>query len=265
MRPTGGAQGGRNLLPFLGDHRVSSLFLEPVSLGNFGVIAFIWGLVRTIVERRLYIGIMAAALALIVLADSRFGAYLCVLTVFVAMLPIAWSTLGALALPAIALIVLTIVPVLVTGSYDPQNRYIDNGFVGRFVLSARILGEFDPLTWFGLAASRLQAFDSGYAYIISKIGVIGLAGLWLLPMSIKNPGQQFCLYRNLIAIYLGTILCVSNSPFTIKTASLVWFLLGVVAVAELPLRQRMRVPVPPVLNFSQSPQVAAANRRAAGQ
>src|SRR5262249_28478275 len=29
MRPAG-LQGGRNLLPFLGDHRVSSIFLEPV-------------------------------------------------------------------------------------------------------------------------------------------------------------------------------------------------------------------------------------------
>ena len=37
---------GRTLLPFLGSHRVSGIFLEPVSVGNFGAIAFAWVLLR---------------------------------------------------------------------------------------------------------------------------------------------------------------------------------------------------------------------------
>jgi putative polymerase len=228
MRPAG-AMGGRNLLPFLGDHRVSSVFLEPVSMGNFGVIAFIWGLVRSRAEGRLYLGVMLGALAVVIFADSRFGAYLCLMTAFVVFLPLAWTTLGALILPAAALGALILVPLIVTGSYDPQNRYIDNGFVGRFVLSAELLGDFNPMTWFGLEAPRVQVFDSGYAYIVSKIGLIGVAIFWLALFSIKNADRQFCAFRNLAAVYLGTILCVSNSPFTIKTASLLWFLLGALA------------------------------------
>jgi putative polymerase len=231
MRPAG-AQGGRNLLPFLGDHRVSSVFLEPVSLGNFGVIAFIWGLVRARMEHRLYLGTIVGALALIILADSRFGAYLCAMVFVAAFLPLAWTTIGALIMPLAALAVLIVVPLIVTGSYDPQNRYIDNGFVGRFVLSARILADFDALTWFGLQAPGMQAFDSGYAYIISRVGAFGLAGLWLIPFAVRSSDQNFCLFRNLIAVYYGTILCVSNSSFTIKTAALAWFLFGVMVAAR---------------------------------
>jgi hypothetical protein len=36
----------------------------------------------------------------------------------------------------------------------------------------------------------------------------------------------------MLAVYYGTILCVSNSAFTIKTAALAWFLFGV--MAQLP-------------------------------
>ena len=135
-------------------------------------------------------------------------------------------------MPLVALVVLIVVPLVVTGSYDPQNRYIDNGFVGRFVLSARILTDFDALTWFGLKATSMQAFDSGYAYIVSRVGVVGLAVLWLVPFSIRNPDRSFCLFRNLVALYYGSILCVSNSPFTIKTAALAWFLFGVLLQAS---------------------------------
>jgi putative polymerase len=228
-RPGGGGDGGgRNLLPFLGDHRVSSVFLEPVSAGNFGVIAFLWGMVRSRMEQKLYLGTMTVAMVLIVLGDSRFGAYLCIIALVVSFFPIAWTTMGAIFMPLISLAVLVLVPLIVTGSYDPQNRYIDNGFVGRFVLSARILGEFDLLTWFGLKAPSMQAFDSGYAYAISRVGVIGLAVLWLIPFSLKNPDRNFCLFRNLMAIYYGAIFCVSNSAFTIKTAALAWFLFGVI-------------------------------------
>ncbi len=229
MRPAG-AQGGRNLLPFLGDHRVSSLFLEPVSLGNFGVIVAIWAMVRAKFSGMLQPGVFAAALALIVLADSRFGAYLCILALVLLLCPPGLATAAALSLPLVALVVLILVPAVVTGSYDPQNRYVDNGFVGRFVLAAQILGDFDALTWLGLRAARMQTFDSGYAYVISGVGVLGLAALWAVLFAVKGPDRQYCALRNLFALYFGTILCVSNSPFTIKTAALMWFLLGAVAV-----------------------------------
>ena len=228
IRPAG-ADGGRNLLPFLGDHRASSLFLEPVSLGNFGILVFVWGLIRSRFGPKLYLGIMATGMALIVLADSRFGAYFCVIAIAFAMLPQIYSTIGASILPLAALALLAFIPFILTGSYDPQHRYIDNGFLGRLVLSGQILSEFDVWNWLGLKPPRIQAFDSGYAYIISGIGVIGLAIFWYVFLSIPGPDRQFYTFRNLAAMYYGVMLCVSNSSFTIKTASLLWFLIGVLS------------------------------------
>jgi putative polymerase len=231
MRPAG-AEGGRNLFPFLGDHRVSSVFLEPVSLGNFGVIVAIWAMVRSKFGDSYQIGLLLAAFVLIVLADSRFGAYLCILAFVLMLFPLGLATFGVVVLPLVALIVLIVVPLAVTGSYDPQNRYVDNGFVGRFVLAAQILGEFDVWTWLGLRAAQRQTFDSGYAYTISGIGVIGLTALWSVLFAAKGPDRQYYTLRNLMALYYGTILCVSNSPYTIKTASLTWFLIGAAAAVK---------------------------------
>jgi len=42
IRPQGQ---GRELFSFLGDHRVSSIFLEPIGLACFGIITFMWGIV----------------------------------------------------------------------------------------------------------------------------------------------------------------------------------------------------------------------------
>mgnify|MGYP000920286264 CR=1 FL=1 len=64
---------GRTILPWLfGPHRISSIFLEPVSLGNFSVIVLIWALCRE-GERRVSLLLAAGAAMLIALSDSRFG------------------------------------------------------------------------------------------------------------------------------------------------------------------------------------------------
>jgi putative polymerase len=152
-----------------------------------------------------------------------------VIAIAFAMLPQIYSTIGAGILPLAALALLAFIPFILTGSYDPQHRYIDNGFLGRLVLSGQILSEFDVWNWLGFKPPRMQAFDSGYAYIISGIGVIGLAIFWYVFLSIPGPDRQFYTFRNLAAMYYGVMLCVSNSSFTIKTASLLWFLIGVLS------------------------------------
>jgi putative polymerase len=102
------------------------------------------------------------------------------------------------------------------------------------VLSGRMLGDFDVLTWMGLRPARVQTFDSGYAYIVSGVGVLGVGMLWYVFMGIRGPNRQFFEFRNMAALYYGAILCVSNSPFTIKTASLAWFLIGALSRRSAP-------------------------------
>jgi putative polymerase len=80
----------------------------------------------------------------------------------------------------------------------------------------------------------MLTFDSGYGYSVNAIGLVAAAFAWCLFLWLERPGRQFNLFRNLAAAYYAAILCVSYSPFTIKTAALLWFLLGALYRLETP-------------------------------
>ena len=221
--------GGRNLFPFLGDHRVSSIFLEPISAGNFGIIVFMWALVRSLATRQVFWGMFAAAAIVIVLSDSRFGAMFCIVAMAIALLPVALGSAVAAVLPAIALAALLVLP-----EQFAKLHVIGNGFVSRIILSGHFLAALDVQNWFGVKSPDFQPFDSGYAYSFIGFGVLGAAALWVVFWKIEGRGWQFMSFRNLVGAYYGVLLCVSNSPYTIKTASLLWFLLGVLSRAREP-------------------------------
>jgi len=221
--------GGRNLLPFLGDHRISSVFLEPISSGNFGIIVFMWALVRSRARGRVTWGLFAAAAAMIVLSDSRFGAMFCIVAAGIAMLPPAIGAAAAATIPAVALAALIVLP-----DQLEKMHVVGNGFISRLILSGHFIAALDLQNWLGVMTPDFQPFDSGYAYSFIGFGVIGAVALWAIFWSIEGRGWQFRTYRNLVGAYYGVLLCVSNSPYTIKTASLLWFLLGVLAAARDP-------------------------------
>ena len=221
------ALGGRNLLPFLGDHRVSSVFLEPISAGNFGIVIFMWALVRSRATHRIFWGTFAAAATMIVLSDSRFGAMFCIAATAIAFLPVSLGAAVAAGLPAVALAALIFLP-----EHLEKLHVIGNGFVSRLILSGRFIAALDLQNWFGVMTPDFQPFDSGYAYSFISFGIVGAAALWVMLWLIRGRGGwQFASYRNLVGAYYAVLLCVSNSPYTIKTASLLWFLLGVLSAA----------------------------------
>ena len=227
MRPD--ALGGRNLLPFLGEHRVSSVFLEPISAGNFGIIVFLWGLVRSLARGRVTWGLFAAAATMIVLSDSRFGAMFCLVAACIAVLPPALGAAVSMTLPAVALAALIFLP-----EHLEKMHVMGNGFVSRLILSGHFIAALDLQNWFGVMTPDFQPFDSGYAYSMIGFGVAGVAALWVVFWTIEGRGWQFHTYKNLVGAYYGVLLCVSNSPYTIKTASLLWFLLGALSAARDP-------------------------------
>jgi putative polymerase len=241
--------GGRNLLPFLGDHRVSSVFLEPISAGNFGIILFLWALMRSIATRRPFWGTFAAAATMIVLSDSRFGAMFCIVATGVALLPVSLGAAVAALIPAVALAALFVLP----GEFE-KLHVIGNGFISRLILSGHFIAALDLQNWFGIGTPDFQPFDSGYAYSFIGFGVVGVAALWAVFWTIDGPGWQFRSFRNLVGAYYGVLLCVSNSPYTIKTASLLWFLLGVVS--------RVRDPAPALPRRQPYPRTVPGSRAA---
>ena len=226
MRPEG-FNGGRNLLPFLGNHRVSSIFLEPVSAGNFGIIVFMWALVRSLMERRIFWGFFASGLLIIVLSDSRFGAFFCAICLLLALVPASIRTALVAVLPVCGLLAVVVLPDAMAEHYR-----ISAGLMGRVDLAGRILDRFDALNWFGLTPPEFVTSDSGYAYALAGLGIIGLIIFWALLMSTKGFGSRFYLFRDLAGAYFAVLLCISNSPFTIKTGALLWFLVGVLSRAS---------------------------------
>jgi len=219
----------RTLLPFLGDHRVSGIFLEAPSVGNFGAIVFAWVLLR---ERKNYWTFgakLAAIAAIVVLADARFGLYFCIITLII-----------YAATPYIRTSVLFITPFLVIialASYAAVSweGTWDNTITGRLLYAGHILTTLDPLEFYGLLGSNINigvnfavnaVNDSGYAYALIKMGLFGVAGIWALFALAPVRERDALRYKNFVACYYIVLLTISASVFTIKTAALLWFLYG---------------------------------------
>jgi putative polymerase len=220
-------------LPFLGDHRVSSIFLEPVSPGNFAVIVLFWAIVRSKFERTLYYGLSAMAIFLTIMADNRFGAYLCAVALCFSLVPRKVLYLTAVGAPIGAIVVLLGI------AFWSSDGVVDNSLSGRLLSSGRALAMFDLPNWLGIGESTSGEWDSGYAYTIGQTGIVGFAAFWGVLMALKAKSPQFDLYRSFCGLYFAAILCVSYSPYTIKTAALLWFLLGALypMPAKGPIRQ----------------------------
>jgi putative polymerase len=211
---------GRTLLPeLLGAHRVSSVFLEPVSLGNFATICAAWGLSLNNEERRKTLFFVTLAIVMIVISDSRFA-----LTTVSLMVVMRLVLSGkALYLPIIAPF-MAVALLLVLGAEG--GKFVEDSFRGRLALSGQALHEFTLSTLFATTHAKPYA-DMGYAHLISAFGLIVSLllwfSLWLLPMP-DAQGQRF---RSFAAIYIVLILCVSGySLYALKTSGLLWFLMG---------------------------------------
>ena len=215
---------GRTLLPFLGEHRVSSVFLEPVSLGNFGAIAFAWVLLR---DRRKPLALISKTLMIamvLVLGDSRFGLYLCAIVVLVyAIAPFVRPTM-VFILPFLAVIGLLVYAGQMVGV--PW----DNTTTGRFLLSGQLLSTLDLSQALGLQTTPVDFDDSGYSYALSQFGLFGAAMLWgIYVYGCPAETMESWRFKLFVCMYLILLLSISTSSMTIKTGALLWFLAGCAA------------------------------------
>jgi putative polymerase len=205
----------------LGPHRVSSVFLEPISLGNFASICAAWGLAQDKQEWRKGLFFVAAAVFMMVLSDSRFA--LMTVSLFIVLRLVAQGNLINLAFfaPFAAVIMLVVVGM----NTDPTGFLSDN-LRGRLAFSGWLLMDFDiPM----LMATNIQLayHDAGYAHVISTFSLplclLLWISLWLLPMANASSNR----FRALISLYIALILCISGSSFfALKSAGLLWFLVG---------------------------------------
>ncbi len=208
----------RNILPFLGPHRVSSVFLEPVSAGNFGAILYMWALSRRDMRWRKTLLVLGAMP--IILADARFGLYVCIAATALHVVPFR--------LPRLAWYVLPMAVMLGLAIYGFTSAEVNwtNDFGGRLLWTARLLTSLDIRGAFGISPDKPFLSDSGYAQTINEIGIFGAVGFWTLFIFAREDNPDAWKFKMLVATYICLLLLISDSPYSIKTAALLWFMVG---------------------------------------
>ncbi len=221
-------------LPFFDLHRLSSVFLEPVSLGNFMVltVAFAAAFWRRF-GSALKLLFVASALLTLFASDGRLAtlASLCILALsFWQRLVPKHAALLFLPAGAIAAILLTHLAGFTAGTDD---------LAGRTAVTVDILTSMAPLEYLGLSDRYLaEAVDAGIAYLITTQSFFGLALLWgFLALSAREETFEKKIYKNAIMLYLALTMLVSNSFLSIKTAAPLWFVFGTLLSAA-PYSQR---------------------------
>ena len=62
--------------------------------------------------------------------------------------------------------------------------------------------------------------------------MLGFTAFWLWFMTLSGRSRAFYAFRNTAAVYFAALFCISASQFTIKTAALLWFLMGALSMAQ---------------------------------
>jgi len=214
---------------FVNLHRVSSIFLEPVSLGNYCVIIAIFLIAywhEMGVGARVYLA--GSTLALLIGCDGRLASISILIVLISAVLvrnvPSRWSFFY---FP----VILILSALFVWNSdLDPT----EDNFAGRLAGSMHTLSQVDLLGLLGFdAQSSDLAADSGISYLVLTQSFIGASVIWLAICLFPAGRHYFTrLYVHGIALFIPLTLLVSYSFFSIKIAALLWFCFGYFFMAD---------------------------------
>jgi putative polymerase len=208
---------------FVDLHRLSSVLLEPVSLGNYVVvtIAFLCANYAHMGRRTILFLSLGSLIALIG-CDGRLAAVSSAIVILVALLaPLLPRKSALLYLPIAVLCAVGFVVLL-----HPDAT--SDSFAGRLAYGVELLARYELWEWFGMSNRLIdQAGDSGIAYTIATQSIIGLIAFWFfLVLSAKEKTPRQIRYLHSLCIYLALSMLVSYSLFSIKTAALLWFIHG---------------------------------------
>jgi putative polymerase len=217
---------GRTLFPILGDLRVSSVFLEPISMGNYAIIVCLWALSFDVENKLEAMRHFIVALILIIACDSRFASILVVFLLALRFLPIMQTREVVLALPMLTvggLIAFTLMRLGNARQDDLSGRLVSSGQAVLDVDYARLVGIGipEPLP------------DMGIAYTLEHFGVFLVIILWFMFVAPELKDRRASRFRLMLAIYCLGILSISGTSFfSTKTAMVTWFLYGVLCARQ---------------------------------
>ena len=214
------------------DHRACSIFLEQVSLANFAIVLMIllacnWEEL-SLSARGIFSGLI---ILILITTNSRLALALMLMAPVACLLALWWNRfLALLVMPSILLM------AALLNMDAPASRSDD--LQGRLSKTIDALANLDMAAIGGFKALKVPAFaDSGYAYVIYASTILGMLALWLFVSLIVSGNKPKLLRCSLLVnLYVFCSLMVSgNSVFSIKTAALLWLLVGKLraeAVAE---------------------------------
>lgn len=222
----------RYLLPWLGWNRASSIFLEPLSLGNyvaFAAVAMLLFWRDWSVRMRAFMAI--SLLVILVGCDGRFaGISALVLLLSAPLLRRLPAGIAALYLP------LGVIAARLASTTLGWNPLMDD-FPGRIARGMKQLFRLDWFDVLGFSVPTPALADSGIAYLVmaqSLLGVVMLQLFLYLQPDMRRPDQRLYLHATALTFTLSIL--VSISMLSIKTAGFYWFLMGV--MIALPAQQK---------------------------
>lgn len=215
--------GARNFLPGSNLPRASSVFVEPVTMGNYIIFfaAIVLAFVRWLKPPELLLSIGLIGF-LIVASDGRLAAGTCVLMLMVS--PLLRRLDQRLAF---------LVFFLVLGGgwlliWASGIQAYEDTMLGRIFFTVYSINHMPLASWFGLdPAAAYRYFDSGISYFIASQSLIGvLAFLLAYSFLMLLPTREGQAFKNLAIFAFALSLLVSNGYFSIKTSALWWFACG---------------------------------------
>lgn len=208
---------------FLSSHRISSLFLEQVSLANFAMVTliFLMGFIKELQKREVMFFLLGS-IFLILVNDTRTGALFAL-----AMIPCFYL---APLLPK--WIAVTFIPgfLLVTTLlfYDPNQTSLLDSLAGRIGFTLYLLSQADlPTLLTGNLAGINSVADSGYSYLIYATTLFGLILYWLyISLIVRSDNAASKRFVFAMNVFITINLMIGAAIFTIKVAAPMWLMLG---------------------------------------
>jgi putative polymerase len=226
---------GQRLFSFIDLHRLSSLFLEPVSFGNYCIVIFAYAFaVGPRIGRLAWWFLILGAVGGIIGSDGRLAAATSAAIVALSWLAPRLPRRSAL----LYLPVMTICTILVVHALALAPGTDD--LAGRVANTVSLLGGYDLPDLLGLSDRYVtQTLDSGLGYLIVTQSIFGAAVIYVFIVGFAaedTPVQRRFVHS--VCVYLAFSMLVSYAFLTIKTASLLWFLYGALLLPTARARLR---------------------------
>jgi hypothetical protein len=210
--------------------RTSSIFLEQVGLANFAIVISIYLLTfEPFFGLKIKIFYLCFVVLICLSNETRVGSFL-VFTFFV-------IGLFRSKIPPFVNLMLPIITIIsgfyVTGFYGEVQG---DDLLGRINVGFQHLQHLETIEYFGTGILKInELWDSGFGYLIATSTIVGSTGfIFFVLFIIKQLTTEGILCALGLSMYIFMNLAVSgNAIYSIKTATLLWVLVGFVYNTEL--------------------------------